>query len=147
MKLQEQIGKNLVEAMKTKKESQVSTLRMLKSALQNEKIKLGKDLSDEDVIKVIQTQIKQRRDSIANYEAGGRSELAEKENAEIEILSVYMPEQLSDEELTAIVKNAINETGASSMQDMGKIMSKVMPQVSGRTDGNAVSAKVRELLN
>lgn len=146
MSLIDNINSDLVDAMKSKDEAKVSVLRMLKSALQNEKIKAGKDLADEDIIKVIQTQIKQRRDSIATYEAGGRNELADKEKSEIEALSTYMPEQLSDEELTAIVKSAIEETGATSMADMGKIMGKVMPQVAGRADGNAVSSKVKELL-
>jgi len=147
MALIEQIDKDYVKAMKSKDEVQVSVLRMLKSALQNAKIAEQKELSDDDVIKVVQKEIKQRKDSIATYETGGRVELADKEKAEIEILSAYMPAQLSNEELTAIVKSAIEETGATSMADMGKIMGKVMPQVAGKADGNQVSAKVKELLD
>ena len=147
MALIEQLEKDYVEAMKSKDESQVSVLRMLKSAVQNSKIQLQKELTDDDVIKIIQSQIKQRKDSIATYETGGRTELADKEKAEIEILSKYMPEQISDEELTSIVKTAIEETGATGPADMGKVMGKVMPQVAGRSDGGAVSAKVKELLS
>jgi len=147
MSLIEQIERDYVEAMKSKNESKVSVLRMLKSAIQNSKIQLQKELADDDVIKTVQSQIKQRKDSIATYENGGRAELADKEKAEIEILSVYMPEQLSDEELTAIVKSAIDETGATSAADMGKVMGKVMPQVAGRADGGQISTKVKELLS
>lgn len=146
MALIEQINSDFMSAMKSKDEAKVSVLRMLKSALQNEKIKLGSDLADDDVIKVIQSQIKQRKDSISTYEAGGRAELADKEKSEIEVLIAYMPQQLSDEELTAIIKSAIDETGATSMQDMGKIMGNVMPKVAGKADGSQVSAKVKELL-
>jgi hypothetical protein len=147
MALLDQINKDFVDAMKSRDEIKVSVLRMLKSALQNEKIKAGNNLSDDDTVKVIQREIKQRRDSIETYEAGGRSELAAKEKAEIEVLTKYMPQQLSNEELTVIVKSAIEETGATSMQEMGKVMGKVMPKIAGKADGNEVSAKVKELLD
>jgi len=146
MALIEQIEKDYVEAMKSKDESKVSVLRMMKSALQNEKIKIGHDLSDEEIVKVVQSQIKQRKDSIETYTAGGRTELADKEKSEIEFLSAYMPEQLSDDELTTIVKAAIETTGATTAADMGKVMGNVMPQVAGRADGGQISAKVKELL-
>lgn len=147
MALTEKIDGDYVDALKNKEAEKVSVLRLLKSALQNAKIAEQKELSDDDVIKVVQKEIKQRRDSIATYETGGRAELANKEKAEIEVLSAYMPAQLSDEELTAIVKSAIAEVGATGMADMGKIMGKVMPQVAGKADGNQVSAKVKELLD
>jgi uncharacterized protein YqeY len=146
MSLIEQINKDYIDALKSKEAEKVSVLRMLKSAIGNAKIQLQKDLTDDDIVKVVQSQIKQRKDSIATYEAGNRAELADKEKDEIEVLSAYMPEQLSDEELTLIVKSAINETGATSAADMGKVMGKVMPQVAGRADGGQISAKVKELL-
>jgi len=146
MALIEKIDGDYINALKNKEAEKVSVLRMLKSALQNAKIAEQKELSDDDVIKVVQKEIKQRKDSIATYETGGRAELADKEKAEIEVLSAYMPQQLSDEDLTAIVKSAIGETGATGMADMGKIMGKVMPQVAGKADGSQVSAKVKELL-
>ena len=147
MSLIDRINEDFVAAMKSKDESKVSVLRMLKSALQNTKIQLQKELTDDDAIKAIQREIKQRKDSIATYETGGRAELKKKKKAEIEVLSVYMPEQLSDEELTKIVKAAIEETGATGPSDMSKIMGNVMPQVAGRADGGTISAKAKELLS
>ena len=96
MSLSDRIGDDFISAMKNQEAEKLSVLRMLKSALQNEKIKIGHDLSDEEIVKVIQSQIKQRKDSIETFAAGGRTELADKEKVEIEILSAYMPEQLSD---------------------------------------------------
>ncbi len=147
MSLTEKIDADYIDAMKTKNESRVSVLRMLKSALQNSKIQLQKELTDDDVIKAIQKEIKQRKDSVSTYEVAGRTELADKEKAEIKILEKYMPEQLSNEELAVIVKSAIEETGATSVAEMGKVMGKVMPQVAGRADGSQISAKVKELLS
>ncbi|MEI6144319.1 MAG: GatB/YqeY domain-containing protein [Candidatus Berkelbacteria bacterium] len=147
MSLSDRIGDDFISAMKNQEAEKLSVLRMLKSALQNEKIKIGHDLSDEEIVKVIQSQIKQRKDSIETFAAGGRTELADKEKVEIEILSAYMPEQLSDSELTSIVKAAIETTGATTAADMGKVMGNVMPQVAGRADGGQISAKVKELLS
>ncbi len=146
MGLIDQINNDFVAAMKEKNEAKVSVLRMLKSALQNYQIAEKKELSDEDVAKVIQKEIKQRKDSIATYESGNRKELADKEKVEIEILSAYMPQQLSGDELKIIVQSAIEETGATSSADIGKVMGKVMPGVVGRADGGQVSACVKELL-
>ncbi|PIU24452.1 hypothetical protein COT12_00990, partial [Candidatus Berkelbacteria bacterium CG08_land_8_20_14_0_20_39_8] len=129
MMLLEQIEKDYINAMKTKNDSVVSVLRMVKSALQNEKIKAGKELSNNDAIKIIQREIKQRKDSIENYQAGGRIELVKQEQSEMEILEKYLPEQLSDKELTQIVRSAIQEVGATAISDLGKVMGKVMPQV------------------
>jgi len=145
--LLEQIEKDYINAMKTKNDSVVSVLRMVKSALQNEKIKAGKELSNNDAIKIIQREIKQRKDSIENYQAGGRIELVKQEQSEMEILEKYLPEQLSDKELTQIVRSAIQEVGATATSDLGKVMGKVMPQVAGRADGSQISAKVKELLS
>ena len=147
MMLLEQIEKDYINAMKTKNDSVVSVLRMVKSALQNEKIKAGKELSNNDAIKIIQREIKQRKDSIENYQAGGRIELVKQEQSEMEILEKYLPEQLSDKELTQIVRSAIQEVGATATSDLGKVMGKVMPQVAGRADGSQISAKVKELLS
>ena len=147
MMLLEQIEKDYINAMKTKNDSVVSVLRMVKSALQNEKIKAGKELSNNDAIKIIQREIKQRKDSIENYQAGGRIELVKQEQSEMEILEKYLPEQLSDKELTQIVRSAIQEVGATAISDLGKVMGKVMPQVAGRADGGQISAKVKELLS
>jgi len=141
MTLSEQIDKDFIAAYKDKDENKSSVLRLLKSALKNEEIAKKTQLSDDDAIKIIQREIKQRKDSVAEYEKGGRADLADKEKAEIAILEAYMPDQLSDEELETIVKSQ-----AEGESDFGKIMSKVMPQVAGRADGSRVSAAVRKVL-
>lgn len=141
MTLSEQIDKDFIAAYKEKDENKSSVLRLLKSALKNEEIAKKTQLSDDDAIKIIQREIKQRKDSVAEYEKGGRADLANKEKAEIAILEEYMPDQLSDEELETIVKSE-----AEGESDFGKIMSKVMPQVAGRADGSRVSAAVRKVL-
>jgi len=146
MTLIEQIEEDFKSALKNKEVVKLSTLRMLKTALHNWQIAEQKELTQDDVIKVIQKEIKQRRDSITTFDSSGRTELANKEKKEIEILEKYMPAQLSDGELRKIIEAAITETGATSPADMGRVMGKVMPQVAGRADGAQVSAKVKELL-
>jgi len=146
MTLIEQIEEDFKSALKNKEVVKLSTLRMLKTALHNWQIAEQKELTQDDVIKVIQKEIKQRRDSITTFDSSGRTELADKEKKEIEILEKYMPAQLSDGELRKIIEAAITETGATSPADMGRVMGKVMPQVAGRADGAQVSAKVKELL-
>ena len=139
------IDENLVDAMKKHADDVVSVLRMLKSAIKNFEIQKKGDATDDEILKVIQKEIKQRRDSIESYEKNNRPELAGKEKNEIEILAKYLPEQLSDEELTKIVKKAVEQTGATSLADIGKVMAIIMPQVAGKADGSMVSAKVREI--
>lgn len=146
MSLKEQIEQDLVEAMKSKNETQVSTLRMLKSAIHNSEIQKKQELKDEDILAVIQSQIKSRQDSIALYEQGDRQELADKEKTEIEILKKYLPEQMGEEEIRDIVKKAITDTSAADIQDMGKVMGALMPQVKDKADGSLVSKIVKEEL-
>jgi uncharacterized protein YqeY len=141
MNLGEQIGKDFIVAYKAKDEVKSSVLRLLKSAIKNEEISKKTVLSDDEVIKIIQREIKQRNDSIFEYGKGGRSDLADKEKDELTVLKTYLPAQLSDEELENIVKSVISEES-----DFGKIMGKVMPQVAGKADGSRVSAAVRKLL-
>ncbi len=141
MPIKETIDKDFIAAYKDKDEAKSSVLRLLKSALKNEEIAKKSELSDDDAIKIIQREIKQRKDSVTEYEKGGRADLAEKEKSEITILEAYMPAQLSDEELEAIVKNA-----AAGESDFGKVMGKVMPSVAGKADGGRVSAVVRKVL-
>lgn len=147
MSLQQQINNDFIAAMKEKDEARVSVLRLLKSALHNQQITEQKELSDDNVIKVVQKEIKQRKDSIETFVSGDRAELADKEKKELEILEKYRPQQLSDEEMVKIVEAAIVETGATGLADIGKVMGRVMPQVAGRADGGTVSAKVKELLS
>lgn len=146
MSLQEQIDENLTNAMKEKDELKVSTLRMLKSALQNKEIEKKTALNDDEIVQAIQSQIKSRQDSIVLYQQGNRTELAEKEQKEIAILKEYLPEQLSEEEIRHKVKEAIQKTGAQEMKDMGQVMAVLMEELKGKADSSAISAIAKEEL-
>ncbi|TSC94273.1 MAG: hypothetical protein Athens101428_372 [Candidatus Berkelbacteria bacterium Athens1014_28] len=147
MNLLEQIDADLKNALKSGDQTTLSTLRLLKSAIKNFEIESMSEAKDGDILKLIQKEIKQRRDSIESYKNNQRDELANRELAEIQVIEKYLPKQLSDEELTDIVQEAIAETEAKSAADMGKIMSKVMPKIAGRVEGSRVSAKVMEMLS
>ena len=139
-------------AMKARDQLRLDTLRMVKSKIQEKEVelrgKMGRDhvIEDEDILQVLATAAKQRRDSIASFRAGGREELAAKEEKELAIVEAYLPQQLSDEELLALVKEAVEQSGATSPKDMGKVMKAVMPKVQGRADGKRINAAVRTLL-
>lgn len=148
--LKDKIQEDLKAAMIAKDELKLSTIRMLKSALQYYEIQkggAGYEASDEDVMDVIGKEIKKRKESIELYKQGNRPEAAEKEQKEVEILSEYLPEQMSEDEVRVLVKEAVEQTGASSPQDMGKVMGALMPKVKGKADGTMVSTLVREALN
>jgi len=145
-KLQEE----LKQSMLAKSELKTSVLRMLLSAINYYEIQkggAGYEANEEDVLSVIQSQAKQRRDSIEQFKNAGRQELADKEQKELELLQVYLPEQMGEKEIKKLVKEAISQTGAVSMQDMGKVMGALMPKVKGKADGNLVSKLVRESLS
>lgn len=147
--LKDKIQTDLKDAMIAKNEEALSTIRMLKSALQYFEIQkggAGYEATDEDVVEVVGREIKKRKESIEMFEKGGRAELADKETREMELLKGYLPTQLSDEEIKEIVKNAISQTGASSIQDMGKVMGAIAPLIKGKADGGVVSTLVRENL-
>lgn len=147
-KLQEQISSQLKESLKNKDTNKLSTLRMLQSAIKNKQIQLLHELSDDEIISVISAQVKQRKDSIAQYKEGGREDLVEKEQAEIDVLKSYLPQELSQEEVSQIIDQAIKETDAKNPSDMGKVMKAVMPKTAGRADGKVVSELVKsKLLN
>lgn len=146
----EQLQKELKESMLARDELRTSVLRMLLSAINYYEIQkggAGYNATDEDIMSVIQTQVKQRKDSIEQFKAGQRPELAEKEEKELQILMKYMPQQMSEDEIRNLVKEAITQTGVSSMQDFGKIMGALMPKVKGKADGNLVSKIVKEELS
>lgn len=145
--IKEKIENDLIEAMKSHEEMKVSVLRMLKSAIKNTEIQKQKELVDADVLGVLQSQIKSRRDSIALYEQGGRVELAAKEQAEIDFLIPYLPEQMSEGEIRNLVQKMMTETKASGMQDMGKVMGALMPEVKGKADPLLVSQIVKDELS
>ena len=142
----QQIKSDMKEAMKAGEKEEVSTLRMLISSLNNAKIAGGGELSDDDVIDVLSTEAKQRKESIEAYRDGGRDDLADKEEQELEVVQSYLPEQLDDDEIAEIVDEAIDETGAETRSDMGRVMGKVMPQVKGQADGSKVKDIVMEKL-
>ena len=145
MSLQQQIDETYMTAFKAKEEIVVSTLRMLKATIVNKKIekKMAKDdiLSDDDLVMLMKSEVKKRQDSIVAYRDGGRDDLAQKEQAEIDILSKFLPEQLTEEQVRTIVTEAIKEVGSG---DFGKIMGLVMAKTRGKTDGQVVSRLVKE---
>ncbi|MBA4547757.1 GatB/YqeY domain-containing protein [Thermoactinomyces intermedius] len=146
MSLTNQLDQEMKMALKNKDKQKLSTIRMLKSAIKKEEIDKKRPLNDDEIISVIMREVKQRKDSLAEYKAAGRDDLAEKEQAEIDILSAYLPEQMSEEELKALVQQVIEEVGAGSKADMGKVMSAIMPKVKGRAEGRLVNRLVQEAL-
>nr|WP_257571390.1 GatB/YqeY domain-containing protein [Tetragenococcus halophilus] len=141
------LNDDMKAAMKGKDKKSLQVIRMLKASLQNEKINLGRDLTDEEELAIISREMKQRRDSLAEFEKVGRDDLAEKTKSEIAIVERYLPAQLTEDEIFQIVSQAIEQTGASSPKEFGKVMGVVMPKVKGKADGNQVNAIVKELLN
>lgn len=147
MSLNEKIISDLTEAMKAKDAGRLSTLRMVKSNLMNRKIEKGGELTDEEVSKALQSLVKQRRDSIEQYEKAGRTELAAKEAAEISHIEAYLPQGATQDEIVSAVDAAISETGASSIKDMGTVMKATMAKLAGKTaDGKLVSETVKSKL-
>jgi uncharacterized protein YqeY len=146
MSLLTTLNDDIKTAMKAKDKDTLSVLRMLKTAIQNEQIKAGRDLNGEEELTVLSREMKQRRDSLAEFEKAGRDDLADKAKIEITIVEKYMPEQLSEDDIRQIVQAAIDQTGATSTKEFGKVMGAVMPKVKGKADGNQVNAIVKELL-
>ena len=147
MSLKERVISDLTEAMKAKDAERVSTLRMVKANLMNRQIEKGGELTDEEVTKALQSLVKQRRDSIEQYENAGRAELAAKEAAEIAHIEAYLPKAATREEIERAVAEAVAESGASSMKDMGAVMKTAMAKLQGMTvDGKTVSEAVKAKL-
>ena len=147
MNLKEQIIADMTVAMKAKDGARTSTLRMLKAAIVNRQIEKGGELDGEELLKLLRTQLKQRRDSVEQYEKGGRQDLVDKESAEIAVIEGYLPQAASQEEIDKAVAAAIAETGATSAKEMGAVMKAVMPLLAGKNaDGRAVSETVKKKL-
>ena len=147
MTLKDQIIADMIAAMKAKDAERTSTLRMIKAAITNREKDGGAEVTDEDVLKLLRTQVKQRRDSVEQFEKGGRQELADKEKAEIVIIEAYLPQAASRDEIDQAVAAAISETGAASMKDMGAVMKATMAQLAGKNaDGKMVSEAVKAKL-
>lgn len=148
MSLVERLNSDMKQAMKDKDKDKLSVIRMMKASLQNEGIKLGKqELSEDEELTVLSRELKQRKDSLQEFDKAGRQDLTEKLHAEIAIVEGYMPKQLSEEELDALVTEAIAQTNATSKADMGKVMSAIMPKVKGKADGSLVNKLVLQHLS
>ncbi|MBO8130150.1 MAG: GatB/YqeY domain-containing protein [Candidatus Marinimicrobia bacterium] len=146
MGIKERLQRDLVEAMKKKDILMVSVIRMLKNGIKQKEIELKRDLSNDEVINVLNHAVKQRKEAIEAYEKAGREDMAERELRELEIIQTYLPEKLSQEELIKIIDQVIKEVGASSMKDMSKVMPRIMQIVKGRADGSEVQKIVRSKL-
>lgn len=146
MTLLSTLNDDMKTAMRAKDKERLAVIRMLKASIQNEEIKVGHVLNDDEELTILSREMKQRRDSLAEFENAGRDDLSEKVKVEIAIVEEYLPAQLSDDEIREIVKQAIAKTGAASVKEFGKVMGVVMPQVKGKVDGNQVNAIVKELL-
>lgn len=146
MGLKDKLLQDLKEALKLKNSLKVDTLRLVSSEIKNKEIDLHKELGDDEIIALLSTQIKKRKEAAALYEQGGRTDLKEKEENEMAILESYLPEQVDEEELRRRIREVIAETGAQSPKDMGKVMKVVAPEFRGRADGNQIKTLVTEML-
>ncbi len=146
MTIQEQLTEDMKTAMKAGETDRLGTVRLLRSAMKNEEIKLGHELAEAEALKVMQREAKQRRDSIEQYTTAGRPELAAKEEAELLIVQQYLPQPLSESELGAIVDETIAQVGATDMKQMGAVVGAVMARVGAQAEGGVVSRLVREKL-
>ncbi|WP_163101897.1 GatB/YqeY domain-containing protein [Peribacillus alkalitolerans] len=147
MSLLERLNDDMKQAMKNKEKDKLSVIRMLKSSLQNEGIKLQKqEMTADEELTVLSRELKQRKDSLQEFLNAGRDDLVEKTRTEINYVEVYMPQQLSEEEVSAIVQETIAAVGATSKADMGKVMGALMPKVKGKADGSLVNKLVQQHL-
>ncbi|WP_221565659.1 GatB/YqeY domain-containing protein [Alkalihalobacillus sp. TS-13] len=147
MSLLDRLNQDMKQAMKNKEKQRLTVIRMVKSSLQNESIKLGHELNEEEELTVLSREVKQRKDSLQEFEKAGREDLVENLRQEIAILNEYLPEQLSEEEVNQLVKETIEQVGATSKQDMGKVMGAIMPKVKGKADGGLVNRLVQQNLS
>lgn len=146
MSLTERLNEDMKQAMKDKDKVRLSVIRMVRTAIKNAEIDSKTTLSDDEVIAVLNRELKQRRDSLQAFESAGRQDLVDEVNREIPVLMDYLPAQMSEDEVRAIVKEIIAETGAAGKKDMGKVMSALMPKVKGRADGKLVNQVVQQEL-
>ena len=146
MTLKERITEDMKAAMRASEKERLSTIRMVQAAIKQREVDERITLDDAQVLAVLEKMVKQRKESIAAFESGGRQDLADKEKSEIALLQAYLPAQMSDAEVDALIKDAIAATGATSMKDMGKVMGAVKAKAAGRTDMGAVSARIKAAL-
>lgn len=146
MSLKEKLSEDMKAAMRAKESEKLATIRLINAAIKQREVDERVELGDDQVLSVIEKMIKQRKDSITQFEAGGRQDLADKEKSEITVLAAYMPAQMSEAEVQAEVATAVTQAGASGPQDMGKVMAVLKPKLAGRADMTAVSALVKAAL-
>jgi uncharacterized protein YqeY len=146
MSLSEKLSSDMKSAMKSKETVKLSVIRMVRSEVKNREIDKGESLTDDEIMALLNSFMKKGRDSFEQFTKGGREELAAKEKEEIEIIQSYLPEQLSEDEVTALVKETISETGAGGPKDFGVVMKTVMAKTKGKADGKVVSGLVKKLL-
>jgi hypothetical protein len=147
MSLEEKLVDEMKQAMKSNDKLRLSTIRMIRSAIKNKEIEQRKKLDDEDIFRVIQGMVRKSEESIEQFKAGGRMDLVEKEQKEIETMKSFLPQPLSREEILRIIDQSIEETQASSLKDLGKVMKSVMPRLEGKADGKLINQLVKEKLS
>jgi hypothetical protein len=147
MSLEEKLIDEMKQAMKSNDKLRLSTIRMIRSAIKNKEIEQRKKLDDEGIFKVIQGMVRKNEESIEQFKAGGRMDLVEKEQKEVETMKSFLPQPLSREEILKIIDQSIEETQASSLKDLGKVMKSVMPRLEGKADGKLINQLVKEKLS
>lgn len=148
MSLEEKINQDIKEAMKAKEKERLESLRAIKAAILLEKTKGGsEEISEDNEMKILQKLVKQRKDSAQVYQNQNRNDLADKELAEAAVIEKYLPEQMSDEELTSVIQKIVDQVGAKSMADMGKVMGMASKELAGKAEGKAIADKVKAILN
>jgi uncharacterized protein len=147
MTFKNKVDREMILAAKATNKIRLSALRMLKNGLHNREIDLKRELNEAEFLQLLSGMVKQRRDSIEQFEKGGRPDLVEKEEAELKVIREFMPEEISETELDAIIAEAIRETGATGVRDMGKVMKILMPRVTGKADGKTIGEKVKLILS
>lgn len=146
MSLLDTLKKDMISAMKAKDKDTLSVVRMLKASVQNEQIKVGHDLTPDEENALMAKEYKQRKDSLAEFEKGGRQDLVDATQKEMAVVAKYMPKQMTADEVQKVVKETINEVNAKSMKDFGKVMGAIMPKVKGKADGKVVNETVKKVL-
>jgi uncharacterized protein len=141
------LDEEMVAAAKAQDKIRLSAIRMIKAALHNKEISLMRPLNEDEVLQVLSSMIKQRKDSIEQFAKGGRTDLVEKEEAELKVVQEFMPAQMSEDEVDALIKKTIEEAGAVSIKDMGKVMKLLMPKLAGMADGKITGEKVKAFLS
>ncbi len=147
MDINAKLNDEMIIAAKAKDKVRLSAIRMLKTALHNKEIDLMRSLNENETLQILSAIVKQRKDSIEQFAKGGRTDLVEKEEAELKVVQEFMPAQMSDDEVESIIKKTIVEAGAVSVKDMGRVMKILMPQLTGKADGKMVGEKVKAFLS